>query len=102
MPTIITPVMAALSAASGIAGATIEITGSGFVDGNNIHGVFFGDVPAPDWHVEDDGHISGVIVPEVSPPGPGTVDVTVKTEGGIENFGGEPQVSNILAYEYTA
>lgn len=117
MSEVITPVVTSISPTSGPAGTKITIKGSGFVDGNNIWGVFFNDVPthdwaAPDksqpdivgWAIVDDGTIECLapIGHEEGTALSGTVAVTVRTEGGIDNFGKGPVTSGPVPFEYTA
>lgn len=99
---IITPVITGLSPGKGKTGDIIKIVGTGFGDGNNIHGVFFNGIAADDWHCDSDTMLSGVKVPDVPPEGPGLAEVTVRTEGGIDNFGGTPQESAPINFEFTA
>jgi hypothetical protein len=104
---IITPVITSISPTTGKAGDKLIINGSGFVDGNNVHGVFFDDVPASGWAVAEDGKITDVVVTTKFDHGDrapisGSVKVTVRTEGGIDNFGGDPQTSNAVSFSITA
>ncbi len=113
---VIKPVISKISPTSGPAGSKVTITGKGFVDGNNIHGVFFNDVPTHNW-ADPDGGPSFVgwkvlndttieaLVPEGhegQPPLTGTVQITVRTEGGIENFGKGVETSNPASFTYAA
>ncbi len=68
-----------------------------------MHGVFFNDVPARKWTVDGDSSLIGVEVPDKHEHGEGaaltgSVSVTVRTEGGIGNFGGDPQTSNAASF----
>jgi hypothetical protein len=94
-----------ISPTSGAPGTPVLITGRGFISGNNIHGIFFNDVAADGWVLNDDGSLT-VPAPVGHPafansePLSGTVALTVKTEGGPDNFGGDVQVSNAAPFTY--
>lgn len=109
MPKVIMPHVTGISPTSGPAGTEVTIVGSGFVDGNNIHGVFFGGVPTHDWEGETDEKtgkpisvLGWVVVNDTTikalapvghkgePPLTGEQHVMVRTEGGIDNFGLDP------------
>jgi hypothetical protein len=77
----------ALTRSSGPPGSTVGIQGVGFADAT---GVSFGGAPASLFTVSDDQ----AIVAE-SPPGSGTVEVTVTTPRGTS-----PAVPGVTAYQY--
>lgn len=128
---IVLPKLMSIAPTSGPAGTFLTIKGSGFVDGNNVQGLFFGGVPTHDfppeegdethdlyrisgspkatpalvgWSVVDDNTIIAM-APEGADGQPalsGTVAVMLRTEGGSDNFGGAPVESNTVDFTYTA
>lgn len=99
-----TPTVTSITPATGVAGDSVKIAGKNFEDGNNIQGIFFGGVAATDWHVNSDTEIVDVEVPVLNPPAsPGDiVDVVVRTEGGVANFGNGAVESAPVDFTYTA
>jgi hypothetical protein len=70
----LTPVVTGLSATSGSAGGTITITGQNFSGAAGHLSVLFGNTPATNVTVLDDGHVTATV-----PAGSGTVDVRVQS-----------------------
>jgi hypothetical protein len=70
------PVISVLNPTRGAVagGDTVTITGSGFTDTTSVK---FGSTPVTDYHVDSDSQITAT-----TPPGAGTVNVTVTTRAG--------------------
>ena len=68
------PSVTGISASSGSAGNTITISGANFSGAAGHLQVFFGNTPATDVTVLDDGHVAATV-----PAGAGTVDVRVQS-----------------------
>jgi hypothetical protein len=70
----LTPVVTGLGATSGSAGDTVTITGQNFSGAAGHLSVLFGNTPATNVTVLDDGHVTATV-----PAGSGTVDVRVQS-----------------------
>ncbi len=77
------PVVTGISPATGTAGTTVTIDGSGFTGATAVD---FGPNAAQSFSVVSDGEITAV-----APTGTGTVDVTVATAGGTSATGSADQ-----------
>ncbi len=82
-------------------GATVTITGHGFIGATAVK---FGDTAATNFRVDSANQITAL-----SPPGSGTVDITVITPGGVAtsttprfSFFPTPAVSSLSLHEGTA
>ncbi|HEY5835615.1 IPT/TIG domain-containing protein [Streptomyces sp.] len=73
----VAPVINVSSPASGLAGTTVTLTGSGFT---GVTAVTFGGVPATSFTV-----VSSTRITAVAPAGSGTVQIVVTTTGGTSN-----------------
>ena len=74
---LVAPVINLSAPASGLAGTTVTLTGSGFT---GVTAVTFGGVPATSFSV-----VSSVKITAVAPAGAGTVQIVVTTTGGTSN-----------------
>ena len=74
---LVAPVISVSSPASGLAGTTVTLTGSGFT---NVTAVTFGGVAAQSYVVNSSTKITAV-----APPGAGSVQIVVTTTGGTSN-----------------
>jgi hypothetical protein len=70
----LTPAVTGLSATGGSAGTTVTVTGQNFSGAAGHLQVFFGNTPATNVTVLDDGHVTATV-----PAGSGTVDVRVQS-----------------------
>jgi hypothetical protein len=70
----LTPVVTGLSTSSGSAGTTVTVAGQNFSGAAGHLQVLFGNTPATNVTVIDDGHVSAT-----APAGSGTVDVRVQS-----------------------
>ena len=69
------PLVTAIQPATGSAGTTIALTGTGFDGARAVH---LGSVPASSMHVNSDAEIAATV-----PPGRGAVAVTVISRAGV-------------------
>ncbi len=74
---LVVPTLNVSSPASGIAGTSVTLTGTGFT---GVTGVTFGGAPASSFSVT-----SATRITATAPPGAGTVQIVVTTTGGTSN-----------------
>ena len=85
----LTPQVTGLSAGSGSAGNTVNITGQNFSGAAGHLSVFFGKTPASSVTFVDDSHITAVV-----PNGTGTVNVTVQSGvSEVDNYSDNPNAN---------
>jgi hypothetical protein len=91
----LTPVVTGLSASSGAAGSTVTVTGANFSGAAGSLQVLFGNTPATNVTVLDDGHVTAVV-----PTGTGTVDV--RMQSGVTASDAENINNPIFGYGISA